>query len=214
MRLVDAIKEPRFWVEVVGVVVGIAVALIYGCQLHVMQKTLEENTRNFWVDERAWLDIQTHLPDAVKEGTAMQADSGVLNKGKTVARRVRWECTVSWQRNTTSLPFDYAGDHPNTRVGLLPPTSYTTAPCFSGKEKPDILTKDQADDLLNGRAYLGVYGHGTYDDVLGKPHWFTFCNWRAYYPGFGSYYTESCTNYNDTGDGDLPAPKEPAAPKK
>jgi hypothetical protein len=112
-------------------------------------------------------------------------------------------------KNTDQVPLDYNRLHMITDMGLLLPSQATPIGCFGGgtEDQRDTLTQTQVDDLLNGRAYIGIYGQARFVDIFGNPHWVRFCSWKNYYKGNGNFNAKSCVDYNDAGDGQLPYPR-------
>ena len=53
---------------------------------------------------------------------------------------------------------------------------------------------------------LEVYGRTRYTDIFGGLHWFKHCVYHSFHEG--SYDAGTCTNYNNTGDGEFPPEKE------
>jgi hypothetical protein len=180
---------------------ALTAAVVYAFLTYLMWR---ESHQNFVVDQRGWIGAVTDFPSVVNQGTQLQTHLNVFNHGKTPALKIHLECTVSRQTNTDIVRFDYSKIHTVSDMGMLTPNSYTTIECGAGEQgESDTLSKNQADDLTSGRAYLAVHGLGTYDDIFGGVHWFRFCFWRSYYSG-GSYNAGSCAAFNDTGDGPLP----------
>jgi hypothetical protein len=184
--------------EGAALLAAIAYAIITYCMWR-------DSHRNFVVDQRAWLAIETSFPAPIKEGMALEGDVAVRNTGKTAAKKSGSVWTVDILRNTDSTKFDYS-HYTSEAIGILSPNAYTIFPVLNMQDQytPKHLTKEQADDLNNGRSYLVVYGKGTYRDIFGELHWFSSCAWRSFYAGSGVYMAENCTAYNDTGDGELP----------
>jgi hypothetical protein len=191
---------PRWmrYLEAAGVLAVIAYAVI----TYFMWR---DSHKNFVVDQRAWLSTGVVIPNPIKEGLRVEATVLVKNTGKTTAKQIRSEWNIVILRDADSVKFDYVGSNA-TIVGVLPPNEIipTSVYQFTEPYMPRLLTKEQTDDLNNGRTYFVVYGRGIYYDVFGEVHWFHVCNWRSFYSGAGVYMAENCTAYNDSGDGNLP----------
>jgi hypothetical protein len=201
-------SKPRWfrWLEGAALAAGI----LYAVVTYLMW---QDSHKSFRIDERAWLSVATNIPANVNQGTKLSGSLIVQNTGKTPARKIVFECTLSVQRNSEVVPLDSPGMHSISDMGMLTPNSNSPMPCFQGSfEEPVVLTSAQADNLLNGRAYLAEYGRGRFVDIFGGDHWVHFCIWHAYYNGIGNYNAQSCTDFNDTGDGSPPA-IQAAAPK-
>jgi hypothetical protein len=191
-------RTAKFWIEVAAVSGG----LFYAAVTYFMW---QDSHHNFMIDQRAWLTAVVNVPTTVNQGTPLAVNLNIFNSGKTVARKILVECVVSRQKNTDIVPLDYGRTHSINDIGMLTPNTITAAQCFTGEpDQTDTLTKNQSDDLVNGRAYLAMYGQGRYDDIFGGVHWFRFCVWKSYYAGNGNFNAKSCTDYSDTGDGDAP----------
>jgi len=187
--------------EIGALVAGIAYAVV----TYFMWR---DSHRNFVIDERCWISIDGNFPNPIKEGIPFQGSILVKNTGKTTAKQIVSEWIIAILRSADSVSFDYSQMRTTELIGVLPPNGFTL---FTASKPVDqytaaFLTKEQAEDLLNGRTYLVLYGRGRYNDVFGNTHWFHFCGWKDYYPGNASYKAANCVAYTDTGDGDLPDP--------
>jgi hypothetical protein len=192
--------KPRWWLILEGLALAAGVA--YAVLTYLMW---QDSHHNFTIDERAWMNVGINLPNTINEGTPLVAKMTVFNTGKTVSRKILLECVVSRQRNTDPVPFDYVRPHSSHDVGMLTPSALTNLQCSSKEpDQVESLSKQQSDDLMSGRAYLAVYGRGSYIDIFGGAHWVQFCVWKGYFSGNGVYNAKSCTDYNDTGDGEAP----------
>jgi len=60
---------------------------------------------------------------------------------------------------------------------------------------PPTLSRDDYQDLKNGRTYVATFGKISFEDLFGVQHWMTFCSWRALKAG--QYAARKCTEYND-----------------
>ena len=188
------------WLRVLEAL-ALAAAVAYAVLTYLMW---QDSHHNFTIDERAWLGIMSNMPNTVNESTPLSINITVLNTGKTVARRIYLECSVATFRNTDAVSFDYSRPHTIHDMGILSPNGFTTGQCSTRQESIETLHKSQVDDLVNGRAYLAIFGRGKYDDIFGGTHWVQFCVWKAYFQGTGNYNAKSCTDYGDTGDGTVP----------
>jgi hypothetical protein len=173
----------------------------------------QDSHNNFIVAERGWLSVNTVAidPANIKEGTPIQTLGSVMNSGKTACKKIWMEFQIEVFKNVDKVGFDYASPYiTKLNLGLLSPNAGSPFPIRNVHDRFQVeqLTKDQADDLRNGRAYIAVYGRGTYWDMFGKQHWFHECGWKSYYAYFGGtggeYEASECVNYNDIGDGNLP----------
>lgn len=182
---------------------ALVAAIVYAVVTTFMWR---DSHNNFVVDERAWMNVESTSPaqSDIRDGTPIKEFIAIGNTGKTAAKRVRVAFRVSIPHNNDSVAFDYTGNISANFAGLITPNSYAQSSVdeTDSEGRPRLLTQVEADDLLNGRRYMAVYGMGQYYDIFGNPHWFHFCQWKGYLTG-ESFNASQCVNYNDTGDGKL-----------
>lgn len=176
---------------------GVAAVIFYAVITFLMWRDAH---RNFRIDEQAWIKVSadTLKRELIKEGVPLSADVTLTNTGKTFARNIHYQEDVVILPSAESVPFDYATGELFS-VGILQPNQ---AEPYQDMRANEALTKGQADDLLNGHAYIAVYVRGQYDDIFGKTHWFGYCRWQAYYAP-AAYATRGCTLYANAGDGPI-----------
>lgn len=164
-----------------------------------------DSHKNFAVDERAWLSVESAFPGVAKEQIPLTSDVLIRNTGKTFAKKIVSQYVILILRNTERVQFDYSRTGTGDLIGIMPPNGVAVFGVTKSVDQPSsaLLTKEQADDLVSGRSYLVVYGKGAYTDIFGETHWFRHCNWKSYYPS-GTYAAPGCTRYNDAGDGEPP----------
>jgi hypothetical protein len=195
------IRTVRFWIEILAVAAAIFYALI-------TYRMWQDTHRNFEIDERAWIKVASNIPaqQVIKEGTPIEGNVILENTGKSFAKQLYVDFCIVVVKNNQAPDFVYTIPHAQNRIQILQPNDATTFLVRASEtptSEPEVLTKSQVDDLLNGRAYLAIYGEGQYKDIFGELHWFRNCGWQTYYSQ-GNYTAFKCTTYNDTGDGPLP----------
>jgi len=193
-------KSLQRWRTVLEIV-AIPFAVLYAIVTCFQWRDLRHN---FQTEQRAWLVQKATFPDdnGIKHGVGNVpiATVNISNSGKTPAKSINWQIGLEIPRSAEEVQFDYSSSNGGGFSNLLNPN---TGPLFTRvKLNGDhILTQTDADDLLNGRRYIAVYGKGHYNDIFESTHWFTFCYWLWYYQGYAVYAADGCTRYNDTGDG-------------
>ena len=119
-------------------------------------------------------------------GTELQLRSLLPSETPEKLRETCQSCLPrSIPHNNDSVAFDYTGNISANFAGLITPNSYAQSSVdeTDSEGRPRLLTQVEADDLLNGRRYMAVYGMGQYYDIFGNPHWFHFCQWKGYLTG-------------------------------
>lgn len=186
-------------------VVAIPFAIFYAVVTYFQWRDLRQNFR---IEQHAWIVISHSWPDAnqIKEGSSVKSTVLITNTGKTAAKRITYNFDIVIPSSTEAVDFSYSRIHTIGFAGMVVPNG--GAPfqmsMMTPTNKEALLTKDEADDLLNGRRYLAIYGGGEFRDVFGETHWFHFCDWKSYYTGSTSVNASGCTEYNDAGDDEAP----------
>lgn len=204
------------WIMAILALAGVVVAFLTGAILWLQLDEMR-------TDERAWLNItevDAHYPKDISKDPLSETLT-LENTGKTAARAVSSQFILDFVVNGYSPDFVYADRIFNSyTVGALNPNSPQSIDVVFLKQRPGesstvprLLAQSESDDLNNGRAYLALYGRATYLDIFGHKHWMHYCvfstsiaNPTAKFP----VTSKSCSDYNDTGDGDepkAPAPK-------
>ncbi len=194
---INHLRSPKFVLELIAVVVGLGVLVVYYCQLRVMRQQVN-------LAERAWVGfvLPTNLP---LNGTSIPATIQVNSFGKTPARGVEGDIIATIFNKGQEPDFDYGDGHPHHhfRAGAIfpndpiPPLSipvvrYTPFPPWE-----TVLPADAQKELDSGRFYITFYGRITYTDIFDKEHWTHFCT------GYGTAMlsdinvTKKCIAYND-----------------
>src|SRR6266704_2329141 len=105
-KLKEIVRAPKF-LEVAAIVVGLAVLIVYICQLRVMQQQVK-------LAERAWVGyvLPANFP---LEGATTPATLQVTNFGKTPARQVEGDIVATALMKGEELNFDFSIGHPHNR---------------------------------------------------------------------------------------------------
>jgi hypothetical protein len=226
--------------EVGAVAVGIGVALIYYGQLQVMrgqlgeiirqfpeiqksakaardsadlsQKTLNETTKNFRIDERAWL-----APGIIKESTPINPQSGhamcnfsIGNFGKTQALKLQGKLMAAvLPKGTKHIPFESAISVPFNPSVIYPniPQEYGVGIVrqFEAGKWGGVTWDQIIPSLHNGEASLLGYGKISYQDIFDNTvHVVTFCDvlvsgfvpTKIGHPSFDASLRQQCADYN------------------
>jgi hypothetical protein len=158
--------------ESVAVVAALAVLVVYGLQLSVMQHQLR-------LDQRAWIGfvLPSNFP---LDGEVTPATLQVTNFGKTPARQVEGNIIATLMMKIQEPSFDYSVGHPHNRfyAGAVFPNSPfpVTINVQRYEGTPKIISPaDLRKELETGQSYIVFYGEITYEDVFGKKHWTRFC---------------------------------------
>ncbi|HEY4380364.1 MAG TPA: hypothetical protein VGN01_08455 [Acidobacteriaceae bacterium] len=181
---------------------------ITGRQLEVMH-----------IDQRAWMSTtikpvtegKDTWPALPKEGEVLAVYTHIENTGKTPALQIHYVVSMEEFRNGIPPDLSDTGTNhfegttgitfPNRSQDIRTASFHTTGNPPPGSQVypiPDKLTKQDVDDLMEGRAYLAVFGRIDYRDVFGISHWTTFCHWKAY--SAGTFSARDCTAHNGVDD--------------
>lgn len=158
--------------ESTAVLAGLAVLVVYACQLYVMQHQLR-------LDQRAWIGFV--LPNNFPlDGQTTPATLQVTNFGKTPARQVQGNIVATLMMKIQEPSFDFSVGHPHNRfyAGAVFPNSPfpVTINVQRYEGTPKIISPaDLRKELETGQSYIVFYGEITYEDVFGKKHWTRFC---------------------------------------
>jgi hypothetical protein len=192
-KLKDTLIAPKF-LEAVAIVVGLAVLIVYICQLRVMQQQVK-------LAERAWVGyvLPTSFP---LEGATTPATLQVTNFGKTPARQVEGDIIATALMKGEEPTFDFTIGHPHNRfyAGAVFPNSpfpVTISVARYGDKPVAISPSDLRKGLESGQYFIIFYGRITYTDIFRIRHWTNFCT------GSGSAMQgepdtlKKCIRYND-----------------
>lgn len=110
-------------------------------------------------------------PVSLEVGQQAKIRMKIENAGRSPAFNLRWETSV--QTRTDMLP---ANPKPGKLIGLpesqafLPPGHHFTQTNHSA-----VLSETWVTSIKSGKAFLFVYGRGTFSDGLQTPHKLDFC---------------------------------------
>ncbi|MGD0631922.1 MAG: hypothetical protein ABR987_21525 [Terracidiphilus sp.] len=202
----DSIKwwksHPFEWwklrLELLALLAGIGYAVVTYLQWRDLR-------HNFEAEQRSWLQVGSNLQSFGSNIPDTVAVS-VKNTGKSVADKIEGIAAfeIISKENT---PGFYRNDRPKNHVtgGIAFPDTAGSGWIVSSLDENGnyipVLDSDKK-RLLNGDAYIAVYGQIYYQDRFGG-HWTRFCDWKAYVPG--GYASKACTTWAAVGDGNPPA---------
>lgn len=150
-------QRVKDWVELFGIISGVAVGFLIYLQYREMQDTRME-------DERAWV-LLTNQFDFLTEDDCVNVFISYENTGKTPAINVN--SVVNYTFDESNIP---AADNFTTNVV---PQSLCVP-----DQRNNVVTvkvpKGEYDRMKKG-AGLFIYGTIGYDDIFGKHHWSQFC---------------------------------------
>jgi hypothetical protein len=193
-RLKEIVTTPRF-LEVAAIVVGLAVLIVYICQLRVMQQQVK-------LAERAWIGYV--LPGNFPlEGTTTPATLQVTNFGKTPARQVEGDIIATALTKGEEPTFDFTVGHPHNRfyAGTIFPNSAfpvtISVARYGDKQAVAISPSDLRKGLESGQYFIIFYGQIAYTDIFGIKRWTKFCTGSGSAMQGESDILKKCIRYND-----------------
>lgn len=155
------------------------------------------------VDQRAWMSIKIDgVPKVPIEGATFDAVAHVMNTGKTPATDVHVDITIEKVRNGESPDLRFLGRIFNAEIsGIYLPNQSSDIP-FSllsidpRNSAPIRLSRDDVNDLLQGKTFIVMFGGVDYTDVFGTRHWVRTCSWTGYGTPITGYSAEPCAAFN------------------
>jgi hypothetical protein len=154
-------------------IISLSGAVISGIALRTANRAFESN-------RRAWLKADYRFPEYFTALTAAAVQVQIKNVGDSVALNsiayTNFEIADSQKGPTFTPPFTYQAHLPAifpTDTQAFPLTRTPTNP--NGLRR--ALTTTEVEDLLNGKAYIAIFGQVRYSDQFGK-HWTRYCAWR------------------------------------
>ncbi len=163
----------------------------------VVALQLRDSHRNFVVDERAWLSLESDNRPELQEGQTVTSVLHVANTGKTPASNIVLHIALENLRSGESPRLKYDIPHWAYTSGMQWPNGrqdFTTTMFVHQANGFVVLTPEMHADLVSGKSYLALYGKASYFDIFGKQHWVQLCRYYLYEPG--TYNAEECSNYN------------------
>lgn len=190
-------RNYKLVLETVAVVGGLAVLIIYFLQWRVMDKSLT-------VDERAWLKVDLTGKAMVAENVPILTNITVSNAGKTPAKHIAVATTIEVVSNGEAPQFTAAHDVSLYTENLLFPGEATSPPIEVKSLQagipfavPKPLSHDDYQRLIQGKAWIAIYGKITYEDFFGESRWVKFCAWNSPSIQPTMVSARSCSNFND-----------------
>jgi len=157
-----------------------------GIQARKARETLNEATKNFRVDERAWLvpAFQHKINPSYQTRLGSNTISGFQyeNRGKTPAKNISGRVVISAQNPDDIFDFStYAKGMP-IRLGALVPGGVEemginlTKLSPEGRRAPIDWNDELRQEVYHGKIVIVGYGEITYFDIFNKkPHFVRFC---------------------------------------
>ncbi len=184
---------------------ALAVASIY--QFTIMNGQLDSMRK----DERAWVSVTaTPKPEFAKDGSGNVTvfwNAVTTNTGKTPARHFSVELIVEKIKNGVYPTFPYGRTVTRSTSGLILPTG--TVPIqavmgepmtVNGEQVPIPISASEYQEVMDGNAFIIIYGQSSYLDIFGKKHWQHFCSWSSPSAKLVQVTASTCVNYNDVDD--------------
>lgn len=189
-------RNYKLVLESTAVFVGLAVLMVYACQLYVMQHQLK-------LDQRAWVGfvLPANFP---LNGTSIPATIQITSFGKTPARQVEASMIATaykkWQQPDFNLGIGQAYNRVYT--GVVFPNAPFPITINVKKYNPSppaeiISPADLSKELAEGSSYIIFLGEIKYLDIFGKPHWTHFCTGTGIAMATELDILKKCTTYND-----------------
>lgn len=187
-------------VQLATVIVGVAVAFIYGCQLNEMRKTSRIAADNYalqttalHIDQRAYVGVLDTPKTVPAKGEKLKVTIVVKNFGKTFAREVAMNGFINFIQKGTEPTFDMTKNADAVRHLLLAPTGPYNFE-FVGNEP---LTEDAFEKLQTGASIVFSSGWITYYDAFSCVHWTIYCYTLDFASGTWSVYKRNNDADND-----------------
>jgi hypothetical protein len=203
--------EPAHVIQSVGILIGLIVAIIYGCQLYQMIQSNTLIRKTAEREDRAWVQLDTTDPIHAGANSPLGFKFKIRNIGKTPARHLM---TFMW---VEVVPINQAPDLSENKVALvaevgdlfpnLPENSIKdisairqrpTTPRNPPNTEVWPMSETECEDFNAGRVYVVGYVRISYDDIFHVPHWTRSCihsSIPSEYPPVGN-----CAAYNGEDD--------------
>ena len=188
------LKKDRL--ERIGIVFGIIYAIITFWQWRDLR-------HNFLVEQRAWVKV---VLDWSNFTTTNKVQVSVTNFGKDTASKARLIARTEIVDSKAAPSFVWKfRPHADDQLSLIFPGDSRAAVAASmlDDNAPRGLTSEESRALMDGNAYIIVWGFVMYADSFGQ-HWTRFCDWRDFSKVRTDFYARSCVVWNSVGDGKSP----------
>jgi hypothetical protein len=193
----------NFWV---GVGTFIAVAIYAGItfwQGRLTRESIDKNTEQFRVDQRAWVSMSVDPVIPIQNDVQIMWPLHIHNVGKTFAKNIEGDFFATVLAKGDSPQFDYSVGHPHRKInvgGIFPNEALPQISIRIEQYGPHIpeailMTQELRQAIASNQRAIIVYGRITYDDIFGVHHWTQFCNGTGDALQFASI--KNCINYND-----------------
>jgi hypothetical protein len=181
--------------------IGLIAGIIYAAVTVIQWRDLQHN---FAADQRSWLKLGYSYP-SLATTSIWESGITITNVGKSPALHIALHAYVELIPNDSPPSFRMVGQHSWFSSALIFPTEGVAAPFrlldSRGKARP--LTDNEVARLIDGKAYLAVFGQVIYTDQFGA-HWTRFCTWRDYSTIPTKMSASQCVEWNSVGNGDPP----------
>jgi hypothetical protein len=187
-------QRRHYWMQFAVFLVGVVVAIIYGCQLNEMRKSTNAAARaaraaensltfareNAHLDQRAWV-AAIDVRGTPQVGKEFEVFLLVKNSGKTFAKEFEIlkivEGVVGGKEPRLDIEENMRGVLQSLRqdrgVSVLAPNSEFTASLTLNNHEE--ISQTQLDQIKSGQLVIFFHGKMTYRDIFNCPHWTTFC---------------------------------------
>jgi hypothetical protein len=193
-------------------------------QANAAQQSVEAIQRQMRQDQRPWIKIDLGDPDpegkthwSNRVGDPFKGPIRFTNTGKTPAKHITAEVHIDiiptdkqlrlpiflppWGKQVSlrgAKRTALAGV--TIQAGRIFPGNHATeeidrVELVNGQLRPQILSVSEANDLVQKKAYIVVYGQVRYFDGFGIRHWANFCS--STFPNGESANVPKCANYAD-----------------
>jgi hypothetical protein len=181
-------NDPRFLLEFIVVLAGIAVAIIYGLQLQAMRQTMR-------IDQRPWIKVTANF-DPIEPLKPVVVKGQFIDNGKTPAKAVESHLVVEKIANGTFPQFGYPEPHLRFRNSLLFPGDPHEFTVTYPVDENSVLSQKEFDDFNANKFFFVFYTRVEYTDFFNVKHWTQVCVFQG--PKTGGVITSyPCTAYRD-----------------
>ncbi|MGC2421743.1 MAG: hypothetical protein WA405_08855 [Candidatus Acidiferrales bacterium] len=172
-------------------------------QGRLTRESIINNTRQFQIDERAWISVPFPV-DFPSNGTLMQAVTKITNTGKTPARQVEANVIATvFNKGEEPALGDFSVGHPHNHIfaGALftnapIPLTITVVRYGPTAAEPIVADETLRQDIADQKKFIIFYGKISYIDIFGIRRWTQFCTGSG--GAFQGDALQKCIQYNDT----------------
>jgi hypothetical protein len=181
-------EEIKFFLEAVGFIVAVIVALVFGGQLFIMRAQLTQGHNDFMQDERAWvIPSDAQVINFEEGGDYRRFVISYKNTGKTPALYVTGQ--TLWATNISEI-------HKTDEFPKSLETSGLFAPESTNHSDSTLIHESIIQEIKTGSVFY-VYGTVWYDDIFGRHHWSQYC-FRVFV--IGNFFQFKTTNFHNSCD--------------